>query len=264
VEGALTLDDLIEQADGFAEVNPEHKFDIVRRLQEGKGHICGMTGDGVNDAPELKKADVGFAVSDATDAARSAADIVLTEPGLGVIIDAVIGSREIFQRMKTYAKYTVSVTIRICFTFGLLTVIHDWDFPPLLIVLLAVFNDGAMIALSKDRVTASRNPDAWFLSKVFGSGFGYRLVHALSSLVLFELAAGSEFFPSLWSALPSLNIKDGPAAVCAALEAADPAAWAGYTTAAAADYGGSAARRRPPWRSAWRRSPGCAPPCCAR
>eukprot|EP00873_Tetraselmis_striata_P002602 jgi/Tetstr1/422866/TSEL_013657.t1 len=240
VEGALTLDDLIEQADGFAEVFPEHKFDIVRRLQEGKGHICGMTGDGVNDAPALKKADVGIAVADATDAARSAADIVLTEPGLGVIIDAVIGSREIFQRMKTYAKYTVSVTIRICFTFGLLTVIHDWYFPPLLIVLLAIFNDGAMIALSKDRVTASANPDAWFLSKVFGAGFGYGLVQALSSLLLFELAAGSDFFPSLWSALPSLNIKDGPAALCSALRTDDPVAWAGYAAAAGADYGAPA------------------------
>jgi len=79
----------------------EHKYEIVKRLQERK-HICGMTGDGVNDAPALKKADIGIAVADATDAARSTADIVLTEPGLSVIISVVLTSRAIFQRMKNY------------------------------------------------------------------------------------------------------------------------------------------------------------------
>ncbi len=79
----------------------EHKYEIVKRLQDRK-HICGMTGDGVNDAPALKKADIGIAVADATDAARSASDIVLTEPGLSVIISAVLTSRAIFQRMKNY------------------------------------------------------------------------------------------------------------------------------------------------------------------
>jgi H+-transporting ATPase len=85
----------------------EHKYEIVKKLQERK-HICGMTGDGVNDAPALKKADIGIAVADATDAARGASDIVLTEPGLSVIISAVLTSRAIFQRMKNY---TVSITI---------------------------------------------------------------------------------------------------------------------------------------------------------
>uniref|UniRef100_I1R888 Plasma membrane ATPase n=1 Tax=Oryza glaberrima TaxID=4538 RepID=I1R888_ORYGL len=98
---ALPVDDLIEKADGFAGVFPEHKYEIVKRLQARK-HICGMTGDGVNDAPALKKADIGIAVADATDAARSASDIVLTEPGLSVIISAVLTSRAIFQRMKNY------------------------------------------------------------------------------------------------------------------------------------------------------------------
>ncbi|PKA65423.1 Plasma membrane ATPase [Apostasia shenzhenica] len=104
---ALPVDDLIEKADGFAGVFPEHKYEIVKRLQERK-HICGMTGDGVNDAPALKKADIGIAVADATDAARSASDIVLTEPGLSVIISAVLTSRAIFQRMKNYTdKFSV-------------------------------------------------------------------------------------------------------------------------------------------------------------
>ncbi|KAJ4768196.1 Plasma membrane ATPase [Rhynchospora pubera] len=97
----LPVDELIEKADGFAGVFPEHKYEIVKKLQERK-HICGMTGDGVNDAPALKKADIGIAVADATDAARSASDIVLTEPGLSVIISAVLTSRAIFQRMKNY------------------------------------------------------------------------------------------------------------------------------------------------------------------
>jgi H+-transporting ATPase len=82
-------------------VSAEHKYEIVKRLQDKK-HIVGMTGDGVNDAPALKKADIGIAVADATDAARSASDIVLTEPGLSVIISAVLTSRAIFQRMKNY------------------------------------------------------------------------------------------------------------------------------------------------------------------
>ena len=124
---SLPVDDLIEKADGFAGVFPgklavmtdeqcefyfkpisdsifasaEHKYEIVKRLQARK-HICGMTGDGVNDAPALKIADIGIAVADATDAARSASDIVLTEPGLSVIICAVLTSRAIFQRMKNY------------------------------------------------------------------------------------------------------------------------------------------------------------------
>lgn len=108
---ALPIDELIEKADGFAGVFPEHKYEIVRKLQERK-HICGMTGDGVNDAPALKKADIGIAVADATDAARSASDIVLTEPGLSVIISAVLTSRAIFQRMKNY---TVVIITRLYF-----------------------------------------------------------------------------------------------------------------------------------------------------
>ena len=102
----------IEKADGFAQVFPEHKFHIVDVLQK-HGHIVGMTGDGVNDAPALKKADCGIAVSGATDAARAAASIVLLTPGLSVIIDAIKESRKIFQRMNSYAIYRIAETLRV-------------------------------------------------------------------------------------------------------------------------------------------------------
>ncbi|KAK8450771.1 hypothetical protein SEVIR_6G090200v4 [Setaria viridis] len=140
---SIPVDDLIEKADGFAGVFPEHKYEIVKKLQERK-HICGMTGDGVNDAPALKKADIGIAVADATDAARSASDIVLTEPGLSVIISAVLTSRAIFQRMKNYTIYAVSITIRIVLGFMLIALIWKFDFSPFMILVIAILNDGEL------------------------------------------------------------------------------------------------------------------------
>jgi H+-transporting ATPase len=111
-EETAAVADSIETADGFAQVFPEHKYHIVDVLQH-RGHIVGMTGDGVNDAPALKKADCGIAVSGATDAARAAADIVLLTPGLSVIIDAIKESRKIFQRMNSYAMYRIAETLRV-------------------------------------------------------------------------------------------------------------------------------------------------------
>jgi H+-transporting ATPase len=113
-QAALAGDEEVDKADGFAEVFPEHKFAIVKILQ-ARNHITGMTGDGVNDAPALKQADVGIAVSGATDAARAAADLVLTAPGLSVIIRAIEEARRIFERMNSYAIYRISETIRIMF-----------------------------------------------------------------------------------------------------------------------------------------------------
>jgi len=105
----MSKEEFIKRSDGFAGVFPEHKYEIVKSLKDG-GHIVGMTGDGVNDAPALKAADVGIAVADATDAARAAASIVLCAPGLSVIIDAILTSRKIFQRMKAYALYACATT----------------------------------------------------------------------------------------------------------------------------------------------------------
>jgi H+-transporting ATPase len=126
------VDDLILHADGFAGVYPEHKYEIVERLQK-MGYVVAMTGDGVNDAPALSRANVGVAVADSSDAARSAADIVLTEPGLSVIIEAILGSRQIFQRMRNYAIYTCAITIRILLGFSVLVFAFKFDFPPFLV-----------------------------------------------------------------------------------------------------------------------------------
>jgi H+-transporting ATPase len=113
---AAQLDEIILSSHGFAEVMPEHKFQIVERIR-AQGHVCGMTGDGVNDAPALKRADIGIAVFPCTDAAKAASDIVLTEPGLSVIIDAIFRSRKIFQRMRNYCIYRISCTLQLLFFF---------------------------------------------------------------------------------------------------------------------------------------------------
>jgi H+-transporting ATPase len=110
------LDEIILNSHGFAEVMPEHKFQIVERLR-AQGFVVGMTGDGVNDAPALKRADIGIAVFPCTDAAKAAADIVLTDPGLSVIIDAIFRSRKIFQRMRNYCIYRISCTLQLLFFF---------------------------------------------------------------------------------------------------------------------------------------------------
>ncbi|GAY43601.1 hypothetical protein CUMW_075740 [Citrus unshiu] len=189
----LPVDDLIEKADGFAGVFPEHKFEIVKRLQARK-HIVGMTGDGVNDAPALKVADIGIAVADSTDAARSASDIVLTEPGLSVIISAVLTSRAIFQRMKNYTIYAVSITIRIVLGFLLLTSIWEFDFPPFMVLIIAILNDGTIMTISKDRVKPSPSPDSWKLREIFATGVVIGSYLALTTVIFFWAIFETDFF----------------------------------------------------------------------
>ncbi|CAD6266595.1 unnamed protein product [Miscanthus lutarioriparius] len=194
---ALPVDDLIEKADGFAGVFPEHKYEIMKRLQARK-HICGMTGDGVNDAPALKKADIGIAVADATDAARSASDIVLTEPGLSVIISAVLTSRAIFQRMKNYTIYAVSITIRIVLGFMLLALIWKFDFPPFMVLIIAILNDGTIMTISKDRVKPSPLPDSWKLAEIFTTGVVLGGYQAMMTVIFFWAAYKTNFFPKIF------------------------------------------------------------------
>lgn len=171
----------------------EHKYEIVKKLQERK-HICGMTGDGVNDAPALKRADIGIAVADATDAARSASDIVLTEPGLSVIVSAVLTSRAIFQRMKNYTIYAVSITIRIVMGFMLISLIWQFDFSPFMVLIIAILNDGTIMTISKDRVKPSPMPDSWKLKEIFVTGIVLGSYLAIVSVVFFYLVTGTEFF----------------------------------------------------------------------
>ncbi|KAF5749371.1 plasma membrane ATPase 4-like isoform X1 [Tripterygium wilfordii] len=194
---ALPVEELIEKADGFAGVFPEHKYEIVKKLQERK-HICGMTGDGVNDAPALKKADIGIAVADATDAARGASDIVLTEPGLSVIISAVLTSRAIFQRMKNY---TVSysepffLTIKSLFGFMFVALIWKFDFSPFMVLIIAILNDGTIMTISKDRVKPSPLPDSWKLKEIFATGVALGGYLALMTVIFFWAMHKTDFFP---------------------------------------------------------------------
>jgi H+-transporting ATPase len=158
----------IEQADGFAQVFPEHKFHIVDTLQK-HGHILGMTGDGVNDAPALKKADCGIAVSGATDAARAAASIVLMTPGLAVIIEAIKESRRIFQRMNSYAIYRIAETLRVLFFMTLaILVFNFYPLTAVMIVMLALLNDGAILSIAYDNVHYRDAPEAWNMRLVLG------------------------------------------------------------------------------------------------
>jgi len=177
----------IEAADGFAQVFPEHKFHIVEVLQQ-RGHIVGMTGDGVNDAPALKQADAGIAVSGATDAARAAADIVLTTPGLSVIVDAVKESRKIFQRMQSYAIYRIAETIRVLLFMTLsILVFNFYPVTAAMIVLLALLNDGAILSIAYDRVRYSDAPEAWDMKRVLGISTVLGIMGVLASFGLFYL-----------------------------------------------------------------------------
>jgi H+-transporting ATPase len=181
------LADLVEHADGFAEVFPEHKYRIVRLLQD-RGHIVAMTGDGVNDAPALKQADAGIAVAGATDAARAAADVVLLAPGLSVIIDAVRLAREIFARMTSYATYRIAETIRVLLLVTLAVVAFNF-FPvtATMIVLLAILNDGAILAIAYDHVRGAARPAAWDMSTVLSVATVIGLMGVLETFLLFAL-----------------------------------------------------------------------------
>jgi H+-transporting ATPase len=179
--------EMIESVDIFAEVVPEDKYRIVAILQKA-GHIVGMTGDGVNDAPALKKADCGIAVASATDAARAAADIVLTAPGLGVINEAVKQARITFERMKSYATFRIAETVRIILFMTLSIVIFNfYPITALMIILLALLNDVPILAIAYDNTRVDPNPVRWNMSELLtvssvlgGSG-------VLASFLLFFL-----------------------------------------------------------------------------
>ncbi len=177
----------IEGADGFAQVFPEHKYHIVEVLQQ-RGHIVGMTGDGVNDAPALKKADCGIAVSGATDAARAAAAIVLLTPGLSVIIDAIQESRKIFARMNSYAIYRIAETLRVLlFITGAILVYNVYPVTAIMIVMLALLNDGAILSIAYDNVRYRMEPEVWNMRLVLGISTVLGIVGPIAAFGLFSL-----------------------------------------------------------------------------
>ena len=193
----MKLDDrkatrLIEKVNGFAQVFPEHKYEIVE-LMQGKGHIVGMTGDGVNDAPALKKADAGIAVQGSTDAAKSAAAIVLTKPGLSVILDAIRESRKIFQRMGNYSIYRIAETIRVLL-FITLSIITFQFYPvtALMIVMLALLNDAPIMTIAFDNVRVSSAPDRWNMRSTLSISTILGIIGVFSSFGIFFI--GKEIF----------------------------------------------------------------------
>lgn len=186
-EESAEVAESIENADGFAQVFPEHKFHIVDVLQK-RGHIVGMTGDGVNDAPALKKADCGIAVSGATDAARAAASIVLVAPGLSVIIDAIKESRKIFQRMNSYAIYRIAETLRVLLLMTLAILIFKfYPVTAVMIVMIALLNDGAILSIAYDNVHYKNKPEAWNMRMVLGISTVLGIVGVVAAFGLFYL-----------------------------------------------------------------------------
>lgn len=179
--------EIIENSSGFAEVFPEHKYKIVEILQKN-GKIVGMTGDGVNDAPALKRADAGIALSGATDAAKSAADIVLTKPGLTVIINAIKESYKIFHRMKGYSIYRVAETIRILiFTAMVILIFNFYPVTALMLVLIALLDDIPVMTIAYDKTERINNPQKWNMKQVIGMATFLGLLGVASSLLLFYI-----------------------------------------------------------------------------
>jgi H+-transporting ATPase len=179
--------EMIEQVTIFAEVVPADKFRIVDTLQKG-GHIVAMTGDGVNDAPALKRADCGIAVSNATDAARAAADIILTAPGLGVINDAVKEARITFERMKSYSVYRIAETIRVIIFMTLSIVLFNfYPVTALMIILLALLNDLPILTIAYDNTHVQKEPVRWSMRELMGVSTILGLIGVVASFGLFYI-----------------------------------------------------------------------------
>lgn len=161
-----TQHDLVERADGFAEVFPEHKYQVVEMIQQ-RGHLTAMTGDGVNDAPSLKKSDCGIAVEGASEAAQAAADIVFLAPGLSTIVSAIKIARQIFQRMKAYIQYRIALCFHLEIYLVTSMVIINETVTVELIVFLALFADLATIAVAYDNAHYEARPVEWQLPKIW-------------------------------------------------------------------------------------------------
>ena len=175
---------LIENSDGFAEVYPEDKFKIVHLLQEA-GHMVGMTGDGVNDSPALKQAELGTAVSAATDVAKASASVVLTKPGLSEIIDTIKVSRQTYQRMLTWVinKITKVVEVVVLFTVGYFW-LHSMLISLLGMSLLVFANDFVTMSIATDNVVSTKSPNSWNLKSIISSSMVLGVFFALEDLLV--------------------------------------------------------------------------------
>lgn len=174
--------DFVENADGFAEVFPQHKYNAVEILQS-RGYLVAMTGDGVNDAPSLKKADTGIAVEGATDAARSAADIVFLAPGLSAIIDALKTSRQIFHRMYAYVVYRIALSLHLEIFLGLWIVILNQSLSIDLVVFIALFADVATLAIAYDNAPYDPKPVKWNTPRLWGMSIVIGIVLAIGTWI---------------------------------------------------------------------------------
>ncbi|KAH8602032.1 plasma membrane H+-ATPase [Bisporella sp. PMI_857] len=186
-----TQHDLVEKADGFAEVFPEHKYQVVEMLQQ-RGHLTAMTGDGVNDAPSLKKSDCGIAVEGATEAAQAAADIVFLAPGLNTIVSAIKIARQIFQRMKAYIQYRIALCLHLEIYLVTSMVILKETVRVDLIVFLALFADLATIAVAYDNAHFEPRPVEWQLPKIWIISVVLGVILALGTWVI----RGAMFLPN--------------------------------------------------------------------
>lgn len=178
----------VEAADGFAQVLPADKYRIVEALQQ-TGHIVGMTGDGVNDTPALRRADVGIAVQGASEAARAASDLVIVEAGLNVLPEAVAESRRIFGRMRTYVTYRVAETMRRLLSLTIAVVAFSiYPLTPAMLALLATFNALVLIALAYDEVRPAASPERWHMRAVLAVSGALSVVSLFEFFGLFFLA----------------------------------------------------------------------------
>jgi len=176
------------RSDVFAQVLPEHKYMIVDDLQK-RGHMVAMTGDGVNDAPALKKAHCGIAVAGATDAARAAAAIVLLEPGIAVISDALKTARKIFQRMESYVIYRITETIRVLiFMAAAILIFGFYPITATMIILLALLNDIPILLIAYDNVDPPKKPARWQPNKIVWLSFAIGIAGVVSSFLALTIA----------------------------------------------------------------------------
>lgn len=190
-------DDLIVNADGFAQVMPTDKHEVVAVLQS-QGKVVGMTGDGVNDAPALAKAQIGIAVEGATDAAQAAADIILTRPGLSPIYTAILESRRIFKRLKAYVIYRICVTVQVVVFLCIVSFVYNEAFDALYIILLALFHDLTIVTIAYDHQVPSPKPEQPTVAMLIFVAYSMGLTLALSSTILYTY--GHHFLSAAYTA----------------------------------------------------------------